>query len=464
MSPSVFALVLAIATLLPASHSFAQISLSISRDQLANARSESGPFQNSTTTGDERAVSSVGGGERSQCTAYGRPSAAHAEAVSRVLSALPTGASVDLRAQSYANGAHFRTCNGCLANQCLGNHGNDRYAMASATTTVIARAEINSEEKEFAYILSVGLSGSRGAVSLTVQGYDGVDLKPTTDDKSKFILTEALRRAVIRVSATAVSRDQGGCCSSEQVSAGLLTVSVERAPRQESLFKARPYIALGVPTKGFPNVVAIGIGDEMHCSGTFVGTKTIITAAHCIYGFEDKIRAGRFNVRTGESFHRPEKIFKVTSGEYANDRSNGFVFNQKTYEDDVGILYLDSNPDLKPAVMHFGSPKWDDIVANKTSVTIVGYGYNMIDGDMVGEGRKRTASIIIDDVNNRSIMFKTSKPNTCVGDSGGPTFFETLEGDKLIFSAITSIGDDDCTQGRNSRLDAYKSWIDARIQ
>jgi len=51
-----------------------------------------------------------------------------------------------------------------------------------------------------------------------------------------------------------------------------------------------------------------------------------------------------------------------------------------------------------------------------------------------------------------------------MGDSGGPTFIEAPDGQQLLFAAVTSGGDEHCTSGVNIRSDAYKSWIDPRIQ
>jgi secreted trypsin-like serine protease len=442
----------------------AQVTISVSRDHQAVVRTQTGPSQTVNTSNDDRAVAGVGGGERSECTSYGRASSAQSEAGSRIIGQTPTSISIDIRARSYANGAHFRTCDGCLGSRCLGNHGNDRYAEAIGSSVSTINVEIVSVEKQFSYILTVGMAASQGNITVSVQEPDGKELPAMKDDKSKFLLTEKARKALIRVRANATSRDDGGCCSSEMASQGVLTVAAERAPILEASFNFKPFISQGKQTTGFANVVAIGIDDKMHCSGTFVGTRTVITAAHCLYGYENRLRSGQFNVRFGSNFHRPDQIFKVSSGEFPSDSAGGFAFNPSSYEDDVAILYIDGAPSVKPAKLYAGMPTWDNILKVPVNIIIVGFGYNVINGDMIGLGFKREAAIKIDSFTNRTMIFQTTVPNTCAGDSGGPSFVESASGDGLLLAAITSGGDKDCTSGRNSRFDAYRPWIEARIK
>jgi secreted trypsin-like serine protease len=49
--------------------------------------------------------------------------------------------------------------------------------------------------------------------------------------------------------------------------------------------------------------------------------------------------------------------------------------------------------------------------------------------------------------------------NTCSGDSGGPAFYRDQTMGTLLLTAITSIGDKNCTWGAETRLHAYREWI-----
>jgi hypothetical protein len=88
----------------------------------------------------------------------------------------------------------------------------------------------------------------------------------------------------------------------------------------------------------------------------------------------------------------------------------------------------------------------------------------IVHGRIRGGRFKREAVIFIDELRNRSIIFETAEANTCMGDSGGPTFIESSDGDQRFAVAITSGGDNNCTRGVNIRSDAYKSWIEPRIE
>ncbi|MGO7442957.1 trypsin-like serine protease [Rhizobium ruizarguesonis] len=59
-------------------------------------------------------------------------------------------------------------------------------------------------------------------------------------------------------------------------------------------------------------------------------------------------------------------------------------------------------------------------------------------------------------------MFKTSNPNTCKGDSGGPSFLQV--DDAFVLIGVTSRGDLGCTQGTNLRVDSYLPWLESRIR
>ncbi len=196
--------------------------------------------------------------------------------------------------------------------------------------------------------------------------------------------------------------------------------------------------------------------------GTVIGKSTVLTAAHCLQGFEVE----KMMFVLGDNYQYPYKPgggpFAAASATYPDGSTEPFKFNPKTYEDDIGLLYLRDPIQAVNATLYGLAPTWDDILNKHQSLLFVGFGFNKIAGDLVGMGIKREGSWVIDTVNNRTIAFAVEGLNTCHGDSGGPAFVETPGA--LLLAAVTSTGDDACTHGVDTRVDAYSSWLAGKVR
>jgi uncharacterized protein (TIGR03382 family) len=60
------------------------------------------------------------------------------------------------------------------------------------------------------------------------------------------------------------------------------------------------------------------------------------------------------------------------------------------------------------------------------------------------------------------VNFTDPNHGTCNGDSGGPAFM-TLGGVEVIVG-ITSFGDSNCTQGSDTRVDVFGTFVDTYVQ
>jgi secreted trypsin-like serine protease len=147
---------------------------------------------------------------------------------------------------------------------------------------------------------------------------------------------------------------------------------------------------------------------------------------------------------------------------YPKGVPSGFSYNPKTYEDDIGLVYLKQPVKTKPVPLHGGSPTWEDINAKRLSLTFVGFGYDVVDEQKFGSGIKREASWSIDAVENRRVLFRVPGKNTCKGDSGGPAFYPIAG--KRVQLAVTSGGDPDCTTGFETRVDVFLPWLEGQIR
>lgn len=440
----------------------ARVAIKATTSTLTSAAAGSS-FPATKSHSDERTnISASEGPEVSECQAHGRKSFARSQAEARLLSNDPSGAAVVmLRASVNARGGHYRNCITCGLNRCVGILPEDTIATAQAVANAIVSVSIGSDLKRFRYALRILVSNENGDLQIAVNSSAGNRIDPIPGDARAYILTEAIRDVTVKLTASADVADKGGCCSATKAVAGRVEFRVEPAPLIDSTYAYEPFVRGGKYTNSYKNVVAIGYNGKLHCSGTFIGSKAILTAAHCIYDYEKEIAKGRFDVRFGDVYSRPEKTFPVVSGRVPKGEIRGFKFNPATYEDDVGILLLAQAPAYAVASAHKGIPKWEAIVSDGLPLIIVGFGFNVIGNEMIGTGIKREAVIKVDSVSNRQAVYGEIDANACNGDSGGPAFIE--QGGNLVLVSITSGGDEACTNGVNIRYDALMPWIEAQL-
>jgi secreted trypsin-like serine protease len=217
-----------------------------------------------------------------------------------------------------------------------------------------------------------------------------------------------------------------------------------------------PFIIGGAKTNDYKNVVAIMLDGKVHCSGTMVASLTIVSAAHCIDGYEDAIRAHRMTYVIGSDVASPDFGPKpIVDARYPWPPDN-IQYDANSFVHDVGVFYTSDPIPATAAPLHNLVPAWDDIL-NKQMLIFVGFGYNTpVDGD----GIKRAAPWEVSSKDQWKVYFShVAGKNTCSGDSGGPAFYRPQPADTPLLLAVTSVGDRNCTQGRDTRVDTHRDWI-----
>ena len=217
----------------------------------------------------------------------------------------------------------------------------------------------------------------------------------------------------------------------------------------------------GKETDDYKNVAAILLNGKLHCTGTLIGAKTILTAAHCLYRRENQEK-DMLVVFGSNPFQPTRGPYRVASLAYPKDPSSGFFFNPDTKADDIGVVYLEHPlTALTVTRLHHGMPSWQTILEEGRNLVFVGYGYDVIEDQPIGAGIKRDAVWPINKVESRRVDFRVPGRNTCVGDSGGPAYIIVSGG--LIQVGITSGGDHSCTYGFETRVDAMLPWLKGRV-
>ncbi len=213
----------------------------------------------------------------------------------------------------------------------------------------------------------------------------------------------------------------------------------------ESSDQGRDPIVGGQTTSAFPAVGALTRNGQMHCTGTVIGPRLVVTAAHCVSGFT----ASSMRFVLGSKLSAPTATIGVASIKAHPNYDPNQITN------DIGIVTLSSDAPVTPMkIMDAMGASW----AGKT-LTFVGFGVSN-GNTQTGDGTKRFVDMAIQSVGATQFQYAVPGKNTCNGDSGGPAF-ANVNGEMLV-AGVTSYGDASCTQyGVDTRVDAFKSFVGA---
>ena len=201
----------------------------------------------------------------------------------------------------------------------------------------------------------------------------------------------------------------------------------------------------GSTYSGLPAVGSLTYDGRNHCTGTLIGPRKVLTAGHCVKGFQ----ALRMRFVIGPNINNPQAVVRVQSlAAHPN-------YNSYNTTNDIGVVMLTSDAPVKPmgVLTSAMSSSWVG-----RSLYFVGYGLsNGYAG--TGSGTKRAVWMKISRVSSDTFTYQDSGRNTCNGDSGGPAFYKDSAGDYLV-AGVTSYGDQYCVQyGVDTRVDRYLSFI-----
>lgn len=233
------------------------------------------------------------------------------------------------------------------------------------------------------------------------------------------------------------------------LSCALLTVLSACGPNAAETSESKIYGGTKVPAGGWPGTVGITSFLGMHCSGTAITPRVVITAGHCAGA-----SIGSTYVYVGEG-----AFFGLVKGQYKASRIVASpLYGQGNSEDnDISYILLEKPLDL-PADAYIpvltDADEVNELLKVGAKAHLVGYG-NREDG---GTGRKYEADTTVTQVNDNEVSIGGDGIDTCQGDSGGPVYGQLENGEWRVYG-VTSRGGACGTGGIYGRMDANICWI-----
>jgi MYXO-CTERM domain-containing protein len=200
--------------------------------------------------------------------------------------------------------------------------------------------------------------------------------------------------------------------------------------------EARYPIVNGRPESGHPSVGLLRDQGGGFCTGTLVGKRTVLSAAHCI--FPD----------LAYSFELGGKSYPVVRAR----AHAGYTIEREFDQHDIGVFILGETPPVDPTPIAGRAPSVGQ------EVTLVGFGVSGEEQD--DGGVKRIGKNRIEWVRPTEIGWTgtAASSTSCYGDSGGPSF--AVQDGVEVQVGIVSRGTGACGEGEiDTRVDAYRAWL-----
>lgn len=208
------------------------------------------------------------------------------------------------------------------------------------------------------------------------------------------------------------------------------------------------FIVGGSAFSQFPAIGAIMNQGSTHCTGTAITKRTVLTAAHCVYGFD----AGAMKFVTGTDSESPQSTYEITGAKH-HEGYDGANFGVN----DIALLYLKN--DFTQASMAYANTDIGPTLVGE-GLDFVGYGYDLDeDGEKYKLGKKAHVTMTVAGKTDTTFTYGLPNKNTCNGDSGGPAL-QDRPGKPTWVVGITSWGSSACTATAvDMRVDAFATWI-----
>jgi hypothetical protein len=215
--------------------------------------------------------------------------------------------------------------------------------------------------------------------------------------------------------------------------------------------------------------------DQGHsfCTGTLIGTRTVITAAHCLQDFDPATRSKKpglifpkesnFLIHFGNKVSRNNVVIPAAKVIPHPDWSPADTLSPLPLKaaNDIGIIILSSDAPTSHVPVDLAS---ENLKLNGLEAILAGFGVTKSRNNN-DTGTLRWVSVKFSGDNARISRVQVNGgfgKGACAGDSGGPAYVKS--GNQLLLVGATSTGMEiagNCIGLQNNYTDArrYVSWI-----
>ncbi len=205
----------------------------------------------------------------------------------------------------------------------------------------------------------------------------------------------------------------------------------------------------GNETDGHPEVGWVSFEDEFLCSTVLVAPTRALTAAHCVYGYEND--PGVLSVVFASGTDRPPSAegIEVEAIHFAPDYTT-------LPAHDLAAMSLAVEAPTAPVPWR-AAPLTAENLGD--GLRLVGFGIEAV-GEAVTDPVRREAEVVLEDLENVTVRWFSEDAGLCYGDSGGAVFLVDPNGRHLELAAIATEGDAGCdSRGAGVRTDTFHEFL-----